>query len=188
VLGEADGLGGDDLLAVIEGLPGGPPGAVELDAIAGAAGELVERDAERGGQALGDVERGLLLAALVAVDLAQVDAGAMVPDGFVVNDVTRKSTVLIDATSVKREREWQAVVEAIKPPRLNFARRSLYCLERDCDSAECEAMYARSRWGVCPECDGRGEGDEVTSVLCNWCIFGVVELVPVGVVGLVELG
>ena len=41
----------------------------------GGAGELVERDAERGGQALGDVERRLLLAALVAVDLAEVDAG-----------------------------------------------------------------------------------------------------------------
>ena len=41
----------------------------------GAAGELVERDAERGGEALGDAEGRLLLAALVAVDLAQVDAG-----------------------------------------------------------------------------------------------------------------
>ena len=39
------------------------------------AGELVERDAERDGQAAGDVERRLLFAALVAVDLAQVDAG-----------------------------------------------------------------------------------------------------------------
>ena len=31
--------------------------------------------------------------------------------------------------------------------------------------------------GVCPECDGR-EGDEVTSVPCQWCMFGVVELAP----------
>ena len=49
---------------------------------AGAAGELVERDAERGGQALADVERGLLLAALVAVDLAQVDAGGARESGL----------------------------------------------------------------------------------------------------------
>ena len=68
-------------------------------------------------------------------------------------------------------------VVATKPPRLNFARRCVYCLERDCDSPECEAMYARSRWAVCPECDGR-EGDEVTSVSCEWCTFGVVELAP----------
>ena len=32
-------------------------------------------DSERDGQAAGDVERGLLLAAFVAVDLAQVDSG-----------------------------------------------------------------------------------------------------------------
>ena len=34
VLGESDGLGGDQLLAFVEGLPGGPPGAVELDPVA----------------------------------------------------------------------------------------------------------------------------------------------------------
>jgi hypothetical protein len=81
---------------------------------------------------------------------------------------------------------------AIKPPRLNFARRCLYCLERDCESPKCEAMYARSRWGVCPDCDGR-QGDELTSVPCRWCVFGVVELAPMpaargeSVGGLVEL-
>ena len=61
--------------AVVEGLPGGPPGAFELDAVARGAGELVERDAEGLGEALGDAEGRLLLAALVAVDLARVDAG-----------------------------------------------------------------------------------------------------------------
>jgi hypothetical protein len=91
--------------------------------------------------------------------------------------MTRRSTVLIDATSVKRERERQAVVEAIKPPRLNFARRCIYCMERDCVSPKCEAMFVRSRWGVCPECDGR-EGDELTCTPCRWCVFGVVELAP----------
>jgi hypothetical protein len=71
-----------------------------------------------------------------------------------------------------------APVEAIKPSRLNLAGRCLYCLERDCDSPRCEAMYARSRWGVCPECDGR-EGDGEAGVRCDWCTFGVVELAPV---------
>jgi hypothetical protein len=85
--------------------------------------------------------------------------------------------VLVDATSVKRERDREAV-EAIKPPRLNFAGRCLYCLERDCDSSHCEAKHARSRWALCPECNGR-EGDEVTSVICPLCVFGVVELAPV---------
>ena len=46
-----------------------------LSAIARVARELVERDAERGGQTLGYVESRLLFAALVAVDLAQMDAG-----------------------------------------------------------------------------------------------------------------
>jgi hypothetical protein len=70
------------------------------------------------------------------------------------------------------------VGQAAKPPRLNFAGRCIYCLERDCDSLDCEAKYARSRWAVCPDCDGR-EGDEVTSVICPLCVFGVVELAPV---------
>src|SRR3954471_17425846 len=51
VLAEADGLGGDDLLAFVEGLPSRPPGAVELDAVTAAAGELLERDAESSGEA-----------------------------------------------------------------------------------------------------------------------------------------
>jgi hypothetical protein len=69
------------------------------------------------------------------------------------------------------------VADAVKPPRLNFAGRCLYCLERDCESPECEARYARSRWMVCPECDGR-EGDEASGLECRWCIFGVVEAAP----------
>jgi hypothetical protein len=45
---------------------------------------------------------------------------------------------------------------------------------------------------VCPDCDGR-QGDELTSVPCRWCVFGVVELAPMpaargeSVGGLVEL-
>jgi hypothetical protein len=77
---------------------------------------------------------------------------------------------------VSQERARQ-VVDAVKPPRLNFAGRCLYCLERDCRSPECEALYERSRWVVCPECDGR-EGDEASSIRCGWCTFGVVEIAP----------
>ena len=84
--------------------------------------------------------------------------------------------MLVDATAVKRRGEGHAI-EAIKPPRLNFARRCLYCMERDCDSAACRAMHERSRWAVCPQCDRR-EGDELVSTRCDWCTFGVVELAP----------
>ena len=77
---------------------------------------------------------------------------------------------------VSQERA-RRVVDAVKPPRLNFAGRCLYCLERDCRSRECEALYERSRWVVCPECDGR-EGDEASSIRCGWCTFGVVEIAP----------
>jgi hypothetical protein len=48
-------------------------------------------------------------------------------------------------------------------------------LERDCDSPRCEALYERSPWAVCPECDGR-EGDGVSGEQCMWCTFGVVEV------------
>jgi hypothetical protein len=83
---------------------------------------------------------------------------------------------VVDVAPVKRTGEREPV-EAMKPPRLNFARRCLYCLERDCDSVRCEALYARSRWTVCPSCDGR-EGDGVAGVRCDSCTFGVVELMP----------
>jgi len=74
--------------------------------------------------------------------------------------------------SVERAR-WVAV--AVKPPRLNFGRRCIYCMERDCGSSRCEALYEQSRWAVCPECDGR-EGDGVSGLRCQWCVFGVVEV------------
>jgi hypothetical protein len=89
---------------------------------------------------------------------------------------------------VSQERA-RRIVEAIKPPRLNFARRCMYCLARDCDSLRCEALYELSRWAICPDCDGR-EGDEITSERCEWCTLGVVEIAPMagpGVEGLDEL-
>ena len=83
-------------------------------------------------------------------------------------------------------RRAQLVAETVRPPRLNFAGRCIYCLERDCGSPDCEDLHKRSRWAVCPDCDGR-EGDEVTSTSCTSCVFGVVELVPIGVGGAVDL-
>ena len=77
---------------------------------------------------------------------------------------------------VSQERA-RRIVDPVKPPQLNFAGRCLYCLERDCRSPECRAIHERSRWAVCPECEGR-EGDEITSERCQWCTFGVVEIAP----------
>jgi hypothetical protein len=85
---------------------------------------------------------------------------------------------------VSQERA-RSVAEAVKPPRLNFAGRCIYCMERNCKSPTCVTLYERSRWAVCPECDGR-EGDEASSLDCRWCIFGVVEVAPVGVGASVE--
>jgi len=70
VLGEPDGLGGDDLLALVERLPGGPPGAAELCSLGRKARELVDRDTEGVSQSDRDREDRLLLAAFVAADLA----------------------------------------------------------------------------------------------------------------------
>jgi hypothetical protein len=62
--------------------------------------------------------------------------------------------------------------EAIKPPRLNFARVCLRCEHRDCESPQCIAWHAESSWMVCPDCDGMGWTDEIDP--CG-CFFGVVE-------------
>jgi integrase len=77
--------------------------------------------------------------------------------------MTRRSVVLIDATSVMSEGPAQAVVEAVKPPRLNRARRCIYCLERDCDSPRCEALYApRIHAHLTPHSMRHAFGDHVT--------------------------
>ncbi|GAB3427666.1 hypothetical protein [Flindersiella endophytica] len=59
-----------------------------------------------------------------------------------------------------------------KPTRLNFARLCLYCDETDCTSEECIDRYNRSRWAICPECNG---GRDIVG-LCGYCIYGVEEL------------
>ncbi len=74
VLVEVDRLGPDVLDAVPGGLPAGPPIAGQVDPVARRAGQLADRDAK--GLRDGDCDRkdGLLLAGLVAPDLARVDA------------------------------------------------------------------------------------------------------------------
>jgi hypothetical protein len=74
-----------------------------------------------------------------------------------------------------RRGDVNAPAEATKPPRLNFARICLYCDERDCEEPRCIALYARSRWMVCPDCGGLGWAD--TTVPCL-CVFGVIEASP----------
>lgn len=83
--------------------------------------------------------------------------------------------MLVDATSIHEERDWQAVLEATKPPRENRAGVCLHCGERGCDAPACIAWHEASCWMVCPDCDG----EEWTDTLrpCG-CIFGVVEVAP----------
>src|SRR5438876_901793 len=69
------GLCGDDFGSLVEGLPGGPPRAFELDPFARQAREFADGDAEGAGEAHGDLEYRLLLVAFVPADLAQVNAG-----------------------------------------------------------------------------------------------------------------
>jgi hypothetical protein len=66
-------------------------------------------------------------------------------------------------------------IEAIKPPRLNFARICLRCDERDCRSPECIGWHAASSWMVCPDCGGLGWSETLEP--CG-CMFGVVEAWP----------
>ena len=66
-------------------------------------------------------------------------------------------------------------VEAIKPPRLNFARLCLRCDERDCRSLKCIAWHEASCWMVCPDCDGLCWTEDYKP--CG-CMFGVVEAWP----------
>jgi hypothetical protein len=78
------------------------------------------------------------------------------------------------ANEIVRDADLGAPAEAIKPPRLNFARICQYCDERDCGSPECIARYERSRWMVCLDCGGLGWRE---TGAC-WCMFGVIEACP----------
>jgi hypothetical protein len=51
------------------------------------------------------------------------------------------------ANEIVRDADLRApaqAIQAIKPPRLNFARICQYCDERGCESSECIARYERS--------------------------------------------
>jgi hypothetical protein len=84
---------------------------------------------------------------------------------------------ILDCTperEVSQERgRW--VAEAVKPPRLNFAGICLHCGERSCEASECVTWHERSRWMVCPDCDGEGWTEPARP--CG-CLFGVVEAWP----------
>jgi hypothetical protein len=88
----------------------------------------------------------------------------------VVNDMGAALTAAASSVPAPVER-----IEAIKPPRLNFARLCLHCGERDCESPACVGWHEQSAWMVCPDC----EGEEWTETLhpCG-CMFGVVEAWP----------
>jgi hypothetical protein len=79
------------------------------------------------------------------------------------------------ATEIVRDTDVGAPVEAIRPPRLNFARICLYCDQRDCESPECIARYEKSHWAVCPDCDGICWSENYEP--CG-CMFGVIEAWP----------
>ena len=69
-----DRLGPDVLDAAPGGLPARPPVPGEVDAVARRSRQLTDRDAKGLSDGDGDREDGLLLAGLVAPDLARVDA------------------------------------------------------------------------------------------------------------------
>ena len=77
MLVELDRLGPDVLDAAPGGLPAGPPIAGQVDPVARRSGQLADRDAKGLSDGHGDREDGLLLAGLVAADLAGVDAGRL---------------------------------------------------------------------------------------------------------------
>jgi hypothetical protein len=74
---EVDWLGPDVLDTAPGGLPARPPIAGQVDPVARRPGQLADRDAKGLGDGDGDREDGLLLAGLIAPDLARVDAGCL---------------------------------------------------------------------------------------------------------------
>lgn len=65
--------------------------------------------------------------------------------------------------------------DALKPARVNCAGRCRWCSERSCNDPRCISLHQRSRWMVCPDCDGletRGECQP-----CG-CLEGVIEAGP----------
>jgi hypothetical protein len=79
------------------------------------------------------------------------------------------------ATSVSRVQGSVEAVEAIKPPRLNFARLCLRCDGRDCQFVDVHRMAWASCWMVCLDYEGLCWTADYKP--CG-CMFGVVEAWP----------
>ena len=76
------------------------------------------------------------------------------------------------------------VTQAVRPPRVTFGGRCIYCLERGCEDPGCLYRYAQSQWMVCSDCDGVGFLSEEMGHdgrPCG-CFFGVEEAIPSDVV------
>jgi hypothetical protein len=71
------GMGVDAGGAVLPGLPGAPPLAGEVEAVADPPGEFVHGDAKSVGQGDGGGEDWLLVASLVAGELSKADTGGL---------------------------------------------------------------------------------------------------------------
>ncbi|MEU6832993.1 hypothetical protein ABZ894_30470 [Nocardia beijingensis] len=68
------------------------------------------------------------------------------------------------------------VAEPLRPPRLTFARRCIWCGELDCQHPDCVALHEVSVWAVCRLCDGTGlafSGPQGCT-----CAFGLIHVAP----------
>ncbi|MET9026241.1 hypothetical protein ABZW96_11540 [Nocardia sp. NPDC004168] len=66
--------------------------------------------------------------------------------------------------------------EPLRPPRLTFARRCIWCGEADCQHPDCVALHEVSVWTVCRQCDGTGlafSGPQGCT-----CAFGLIHVAP----------
>jgi hypothetical protein len=63
-------------------------------------------------------------------------------------------------------------LDALKPPRWNFAGYCLYCTEQRCTSQRCIRLHARSEWKVCYTCGGTGETPDYRNCRCS---FGLIQ-------------
>ncbi|KZM73823.1 hypothetical protein [Nocardia terpenica] len=67
--------------------------------------------------------------------------------------------------------------DVVRPPRLTFAGRCVYCGAIDCADANCIALHEISEWAVCGHCHGTGEGFRSESKGCT-CAFGLALVAP----------
>ncbi len=67
-------------------------------------------------------------------------------------------------------------VEVVRPPRLTFAGRCIWCGIQDCQDTECVDLHEVSQWAVCRQCDGTGlafSGPQGCT-----CAFGLIHVAP----------